>query len=54
MVSVRPPGGELGDVLKTISSVWYAAVPYLATIVILRASSGGRSRRGLAALEPDS
>jgi simple sugar transport system permease protein len=35
IVNVRPAGGELGAVLAAIPSFWYAALPYLVTIVIL-------------------
>lgn len=35
IVRVRPAGGELGDLLAAIPSFWYAALPYLVTIVIL-------------------
>ncbi len=35
IVNVRPPLGELGDLMRSVPSFWYAALPYLATIVIL-------------------
>jgi len=35
IVHVRPAGGELGDLLGAIPSFWYAALPYLVTVVIL-------------------
>ncbi|MBI2773117.1 MAG: ABC transporter permease [Chloroflexi bacterium] len=35
IVRVRPAGGELGDILAAIPSFWYAALPYLVTVVIL-------------------
>ena len=35
IVRVRPAGGELGDLLGAIPSFWYAALPYLVTVVIL-------------------
>ena len=35
IVKVRPAGGELGALLGAIPSFWYAALPYLVTIVIL-------------------
>jgi simple sugar transport system permease protein len=42
VVHVRPPAGDLGVVMKSIPSFWYAALPYLLTIVIL-AGVVGRS-----------
>ncbi len=42
VVSVRPAEGELGALLKAIPTYWYAALPYLITIVIL-AGVVGRS-----------
>jgi general nucleoside transport system permease protein len=39
---VRVPEGDLGVVLKSIPTFWYAALPYLMTIVIL-AGVVGRS-----------
>jgi general nucleoside transport system permease protein len=42
VVHVRPPSGNLGVVLQGIPSFWYAALPYLLTIVIL-AGVVGRS-----------
>ncbi len=42
VVHVRPPAGNLGVVLQGIPSFWYAALPYLLTIVIL-AGVVGRS-----------
>jgi len=42
VVNVRPPGGDLGTILGAIPSFWYAALPYLITIVIL-AGVVGRS-----------
>jgi len=41
-VNVRVPEGDLGTVLKSIPTFWYAALPYLMTIVIL-AGVVGRS-----------
>jgi len=35
IVRVRPAPGELGDLLAAIPSFWYAALPYLVTVVIL-------------------
>jgi len=43
VVSVRPPTGELGSLMTGIPSFWYAALPYLVTVVIL-AGVVGRSR----------
>jgi simple sugar transport system permease protein len=42
VVNVRVPEGDLGTVLKSIPTFWYAALPYLMTIVIL-AGVVGRS-----------
>jgi len=42
VVHVRPPAGNLGVVMQGIPSFWYAALPYLLTIVIL-AGVVGRS-----------
>ncbi len=42
VVNVRPPAGDLGVLLRSIPSFWYAALPYLMTIVIL-AGVVGRS-----------
>ncbi|MGH2499429.1 MAG: ABC transporter permease [Candidatus Limnocylindria bacterium] len=42
MVGVRPPEAELGQLLTAVPSPFYAALPYLATIVIL-AGVVGRS-----------
>jgi ABC-type uncharacterized transport system permease subunit len=42
VVSVRPAEGDLGELLKAIPTYWYAALPYLITIVIL-AGVVGRS-----------
>ena len=42
VVHVRPPAGNLGIVMQGIPSFWYAALPYLLTIVIL-AGVVGRS-----------
>ena len=42
VVNVRIPEGDLGTILKSIPSFWYAALPYLMTIVIL-AGVVGRS-----------
>jgi simple sugar transport system permease protein len=42
VVHVRPPAGNLGIVLQGIPSFWYAALPYLLTIIIL-AGVVGRS-----------
>ena len=42
VVSVRPAEGELGAVLSAIPTFWYAALPYLITVVIL-AGVVGRS-----------
>ena len=42
IVGVDPPTGELGDIMRAIPSFWYAAFPYLLTIVIL-AGVVGRS-----------
>src|SRR2546430_9066214 len=37
VINVRVPEGDLGTVLKSIPTFWYAALPYLMTIVILAA-----------------
>jgi simple sugar transport system permease protein len=42
VVHVRPPAGDLGVVMLGIPSFWYAALPYLLTIIIL-AGVVGRS-----------
>ena len=42
VVSIRVPEGELGNIMRSIPSYWYAALPYLMTIVIL-AGVVGRS-----------
>jgi simple sugar transport system permease protein len=42
VVSIRVPEGDLGAIMKSIPSYWYAALPYLMTIVIL-AGVVGRS-----------
>jgi len=42
VVSIRVPEGDLGDIMRSIPSYWYAALPYLMTIVIL-AGVVGRS-----------
>jgi simple sugar transport system permease protein len=42
IVNVSPAGGDLGTLMKSIPSFWYAALPYLITIVIL-AGIVGRS-----------
>src|SRR6202022_4933914 len=42
VVHVRPATGNLGVVLQSIPSFWYAALPYLLTIIIL-AGVVGRS-----------
>lgn len=42
IVNVRPPAAELGEILTAIPTFWYAAMPYLITIVIL-AGVVGRS-----------
>ena len=42
VVNVRVPEGDLGTILKSIPTFWYAALPYLMTIVIL-AGVVGRS-----------
>jgi ABC-type uncharacterized transport system permease subunit len=42
VVDVRIPPGDLGEVMGSIPSYWYAALPYLMTIVIL-AGVVGRS-----------
>jgi simple sugar transport system permease protein len=42
VVNVRVPEGDLGTVMKSIPTFWYAALPYLVTIVIL-AGVVGRS-----------
>ncbi|HET8567607.1 MAG TPA: ABC transporter permease [Candidatus Limnocylindria bacterium] len=43
VVGVRPPVGDLGALMTPIPTQWYAALPYLVTIVIL-AGVVGRSR----------
>jgi len=35
IVRVRPAAGELGDLLSSVPSFWYASLPYLVTVVIL-------------------
>lgn len=42
VVSIRVPEGDLGTIMRSIPSYWYAALPYLMTIVIL-AGVVGRS-----------
>lgn len=42
IVSVRPAEGDLGALMRSIPTFWYAALPYLITIVIL-AGVVGRS-----------
>jgi ABC-type uncharacterized transport system permease subunit len=42
IVNVRPPEGDLGTLMTSIPTFWYAALPYLITIVIL-AGVVGRS-----------
>jgi ABC-type uncharacterized transport system permease subunit len=42
VVSVRPAEGDLGALLRSIPTFWYAALPYLITVVIL-AGVVGRS-----------
>jgi simple sugar transport system permease protein len=42
VVNVRPPAGDLGALMQSIPTFWYAALPYLVTIVIL-AGVVGRS-----------
>jgi simple sugar transport system permease protein len=42
VVNVRVPEGDLGTLMKSIPTFWYAALPYLVTIVIL-AGVVGRS-----------
>jgi simple sugar transport system permease protein len=42
IVSIRPAGGDLGAIMQSIPSFWYAALPYLITVVIL-AGVVGRS-----------
>lgn len=42
IVSVQPADGELGTLMKSIPTFWYAALPYLITVVIL-AGVVGRS-----------
>jgi simple sugar transport system permease protein len=42
IVNVRPADGDLGALMKSIPTFWYAALPYLITIVIL-AGVVGRS-----------
>lgn len=42
IVTIQPPAGELGAVMNGIPTYWYAALPYLVTIVIL-AGVVGRS-----------
>jgi simple sugar transport system permease protein len=41
-IGLRPPSGELGDVLKAIPNEFYGALPYIITIMVLVAA-GGRS-----------
>jgi len=42
IVNVRPADGDLGALMKSIPTFWYAALPYLITVVIL-AGVVGRS-----------
>ena len=42
IVGVRPAEGDLGQLMRSIPTFWYAAVPYLITVVIL-AGVVGRS-----------
>ena len=42
IVNVRPADGDLGTLMKSIPTFWYAALPYLITVVIL-AGVVGRS-----------
>jgi ABC-type uncharacterized transport system permease subunit len=42
VINVRVPEGDLGTIMKSIPTFWYAALPYLMTIVIL-AGVVGRS-----------
>jgi len=42
IVNVRPAEGDLGTLMKSIPTFWYAALPYLITVVIL-AGVVGRS-----------
>ncbi|HUG55591.1 MAG TPA: ABC transporter permease, partial [Candidatus Limnocylindrales bacterium] len=42
IVNIRPPADELGVLMSAIPGFWYAALPYLVTIVIL-AGVVGRS-----------
>jgi len=42
IVNVRPAEGDLGAIMKSIPTFWYAALPYLITVVIL-AGVVGRS-----------
>jgi ABC-type uncharacterized transport system permease subunit len=42
VVSIRVPEGDLGGIMQAIPSYWYAALPYLMTIIIL-AGVVGRS-----------
>jgi simple sugar transport system permease protein len=42
VVSIRVPEGDLGGIMRSIPSYWYAALPYLMTIAIL-AGVVGRS-----------
>ena len=42
VVSIRVPEGDLGGIMRSIPSYWFAALPYLMTIVIL-AGVVGRS-----------
>jgi general nucleoside transport system permease protein len=42
LVGVAPPAGELGEIMGAVPRQWYAALPYIVTIVIL-AGVVGRS-----------
>lgn len=42
IVNVRPADGDLGTLMKSIPTFWYAALPYLITVIIL-AGVVGRS-----------
>ncbi len=39
-IGLRPPSGQLGDVLKAIPNEFYGALPYVVTIIVLVAAVG--------------
>jgi ABC-type uncharacterized transport system permease subunit len=41
-ISLQPPTGQLGDVIRFIPAEFYGVLPYVVTLVVLVAA-GGRS-----------